>query len=299
MTEAPVNPVSQSPPPLSETAIRHPSRWKRATLAGLLSFLFSGTGQLYNRQPRKAFVLAVISAIPGILLIKSRVLFSFWTMLATFLFGIAWKIFVTAEAAYAVAKLKKPEPRPPLPRVTYPLLASIFFVAALIPTAHQIQSGTGFAAFKYPSASMCPTICAGERFVADMHAYSSGSPQRGDLVLIKNPSSSGLLVKQVIAVAGDTVSPGAAGSIFVNGLQFHPPSPCGVATRQSDEARDYITFQSTTVPKGSYFVIGDNLPDSFDSRSPDFGRVSLGTVRGRPVYLYWSSAASRIGCRLH
>jgi hypothetical protein len=43
-------------------------------------------------------------------------------------------------------------------------------------------------------------------------------------------------------------------------------------------------------------MIGDNLGNSFDSRIPEFGLVPLDEIRGRPLFLYWSSKLSRIGC---
>jgi len=61
-------------------------------------------------------------------------------------------------------------------------------LAAFISDPDQFKSKAGFVGFKVPSASMCPTICIGERIAADMHAYKSKAPLRGDLVLIKHPS---------------------------------------------------------------------------------------------------------------
>jgi signal peptidase I len=299
MTDTPINPDPRPSPLVADVAMKRASRWKKATLAGLLSFVFSGMGQLYNRQPRKAFGLALISCALGMLLVKTRVLLTFSTMVATILISALWKLFVTTDAAYAATQPKNPEFPLPLPRLTYPLLAALFFVAALIPTANQIRSDVGFAAFKVPTASMCPTICPGERFVADLHAYRTEPPQRGDLILIKNSSSDSLLVKRVVGIAGDTVSPGADGSVLVNGQQFHPPAPCGAPAWQKEDSADYSIFQSTTVPKGTFFVVGDDLAASFDSRYPEFGAATLGMVKGRPLYLYWSPGKSRIGCRLH
>jgi hypothetical protein len=42
-------------------------------------------GQLFNRQPRKALVIAIITHIFGALVAHTRLLLSFWTMVASFL----------------------------------------------------------------------------------------------------------------------------------------------------------------------------------------------------------------------
>jgi Signal peptidase, peptidase S26 len=67
---------------------------------------------------------------------------------------------------------------------------------------------TSFAAFKVPSASMCPTICSGERIVADLGAYRSKSPERGALVLLQHRFSPALCIKRVVGLPGDIVGPG-------------------------------------------------------------------------------------------
>jgi signal peptidase I len=296
MTELPADPHQLPSPSGPSSAPKPSSRWKKITLASLLSFVFPGMGQLYNRHPRKAFSLALTTHILDLLMVKTRFLFAFSTMVATILGLVAWKLFVAAEAGYAAAAVKKPESAVPIPRLTYPFLAVVFFVAAFIPFP-DLKSEAGFASFKVPSASMCPTICLGERFVADMHAYKTEPVQRGDLILMKHPSSNALFIKRVVGIAGDTVAPGPGDAIIVNDRLFDPPAPCGApVVQKKDSAADYSMFQSTRVQEGSVFVVGDNMANSFDSRMPEFGLVMPDMVRGKPLFLYWSPRYSRIGC---
>lgn len=210
---------------------------------------------------------------------------------------IAWRVFIAAEAAYSGWAAKKPEAAPPLPRLTYPVAVVVLVLAAIYPSPDQLKRWTSFGAFRVPSASMCPTICLGERLVADMRAYKSGHPQRGDLILLKHKSSEGLFIKRVIGIPGDVVTPGANGSILINGKPLISPEVCGSPIQQEGPSADYPMFKSTKVPEGTFFVVGDNLGSSFDSRIPEFGAVVLDDIRGRPLFLYWSPSRSRIGCR--
>jgi signal peptidase I len=273
-------------------------RWEKAAAAGILSFFVVGAGQLYNRQPRKALLLAL--TIPALLAvcIWDRLLFSFGMMVSYLFFNLGWRISIAAEAAYNAWTLRKPEAVIPHKRIAYPLIAATLLVLTIFPSPDQFKGWTSFKAFRASSASMCPTICMGERIVADMGAYKSNPPERGDVILLSHGSSPALFLKRVIGVSGDVVTSGPNGAIFVNGKQLTFPKVCGTPAEQQRIAANYSSFQSTKIAEGAFFVVGDNLENSFDSRFPEFGPVVREQVRGRPLYIYWSSGHSRIGCRI-
>jgi signal peptidase I len=291
---------SDSPLPAAQLDSSPKSRTKRVILAGLLSLFLPGMGQLFNRQPRKAFVFAIITHISGATVAHTRLLLSFWTMVASVIVLMAWQVFSSAEAANAAALAKKPERPIPLPWLTYPLLAIIIIFSALAPSPPHTMYESGFHVSRISSASMCPTICSGDRIVADAWAYRLKSPQRGDLILLKHSSQEALFIKRVIALPGDLVEPGPDGTILVNGQTFHPPASCGKPVWVKETAlRSIFNFQSTKVPDGALFVVGDNLDQSLDSRIPDFGAVTPDMVRGKPLYFIWSSTPGRMACPIY
>jgi signal peptidase I len=114
--------------------------------------------------------------------------------------------------------------------------------------------------------------------------------------MFKHSSSEALFVSWVIGLPGDFVVPGPKGSVLVNGQAFHPPEiTCGHFIGVRVPSRDSSPmFKPTTVPEGTFFVVGDNLIESLDSRFPEFGPVTLEMLRGRPLYFYWSPVRSRI-----
>jgi len=293
LSHNPVTPPAEAPPNLSP-------HWERIAVAGLLSLILPGMGQLFNRQPRKAFVIAIITHIFGALVAHTRLLLSFWTMVASIFVLLAWQLLVAGEAAYGAATEKKPEAAVPLPWLAYPLIGVIILLSALAPSPAHTMYESGFHAYKIPGSSMCPTICVGDRIVGDAWAYHWRPPQRGDLVLLKHASSDAPLVKRVIALPGDLVAPGPDGSVLVNGQPFHPPAACGNPTLPKQGPFDYSAmFKPRKVQEGTFFVVGDNLTQSFDSRVPEFGPVTLDMLRGKPLYFYWSSDSNRIACSIH
>lgn len=284
--------------PSADAANKTPSRWKRAIFAAFLSFLIPGMGQLYNRQRKKALSFAAATWTLPIIASQTRILFVFGSMIAFFVSSIAWRLFIVADAARGAAGAKATVIAPNS-KLAYFLLAVLLTAGGLFPTNDQFKRWSGFAAYKVPSISMCPTVCSSERMIVDMYAYKSKSPTRGDIIMLERGSQSPLLIKRVVAIPGDDVVPGHDRTIVVNGVPLAIPQTCAPSTQIYDIDAEYPVFQPTKVPAGTLFVVGDNLASSFDSRSSDFGPVTFGQVRGRPLYIYWSQDRSRMGCAIH
>ncbi len=131
--------------------------------------------------------------------------------------------------------------------------------------------------FAIPSASMSPTLRAGDQVVVDKLAYGGAAPLRSDLVVFRAPPSGEILLKRVVALGGDTVAI-EDGALFVNGVRRRE--------RYADpKAIDSVYFGPVTVPRGTIFVLGDNRADSLDSRQ--FGAVSREAVIGRVAVRIW------------
>ena len=260
--------------------------------------LMPGLGQVYNRQPRKGLWMAATLPLLTLAAGETRILLSFWGFVASLLVLVGWRLFIAAEASHIGWKGGKSEVRFQRPRLVIPIIIGLIVLLNIFPTVGQFRRHYSYlGAFKVPSGSMCPTICPGERIVADMDAYHLRSPQRGELILLKLPAAQALLIKRVIGVAGDTIEAGPKNEVIVDGKQLNPPGTCGTPVLEQNPTGELPNFPSTTVPEGSFFVVGDNLANSNDSRFPEFGLVSVDQVRGKPLFLYWSPGRSRIGCR--
>ncbi len=85
------------------------------------------------------------------------------------------------------------------------------------------------------------------------------------------------LIKRVIGLPGETVT-FANGQVLINGQPISEPYLNGVTTQCSQNC-------TVTLGPGQYFVLGDNRPNSLDSRS--FGPVSADNIIGQVILRYW------------
>lgn len=124
--------------------------------------------------------------------------------------------------------------------------------------------------------SMIPTLINGEKLVVSYHFYT---PDNGDIVIVKAGALNKLIVKRVIATAGQTVDIDfAAGTVSVDGVVLDEPY-VNTPTNLDEGAFDY----PVTVPEDCVFVMGDNRNDSADSRDPRVGFVRTDDVMGKVV----------------
>lgn len=117
-----------------------------------------------------------------------------------------------------------------------------------------------FVRYTVPTGTMLPTIKPGYTAIGQLDAYKNSNPKRGDIIVFKPlPGISNANVpfmKRVIAVGGETVEI-KAGKVFINGKMLSEPY-----------IKNFGTGDMTvvTVPEGTLFVMGDNRPNSYDSR---------------------------------
>jgi signal peptidase I len=171
-------------------------------------------------------------------------------------------------------------------------------------------------AFQIPSPSMENTLLVGDYLLVNKLCYGGGTwsnflmpykrVHRGDIVVFHYPVNPAQhFVKRVIAVPGDRIRM-INKQVFVNGVALKEPyarftRPANdlfrdsfprldVAAGETPEwwvqMRKLVDDGQLIVPQESYFVMGDNRDDSYDSRY--WGFVPKANIIGRPLLIYWS-----------
>jgi signal peptidase I len=147
-----------------------------------------------------------------------------------------------------------------------------------------------FQVFSIPSTSMVPTLDVGDRILVQKAFFNWHQLREGDIVVFTHPPRDHCpgpagtdLVKRVIALPGQTIY-SAGGILYVDGSRLREPylpphdplgPPIPGATRQ----------HPFHVPRGEFYVLGDNRAISCDSRF--WGPIKGSSIIGRVVLLLW------------
>jgi signal peptidase I len=132
--------------------------------------------------------------------------------------------------------------------------------------------------FKVEGESMMPNLQNGEYILVNKVDYLFHGPQRGDVIVFRAVPAGAPdrdFIKRVIGLPGETVAV-HGGSVYINN---HPLSESYIKQRPT------YTFPAQRVPKGSYFVLGDNRNNSEDSHLWKW--LPRGDIIGKAWVSYW------------
>ena len=131
--------------------------------------------------------------------------------------------------------------------------------------------------------SMVPTLRDSQQYLLNRWVYYFRAPKRSDVVVLRDPVDKGFAVKRVVGMAGDHLVL-KDGKVYVNGQKLEEPYlPAGTPTFVCPDTNE----QSFFLRRDEYFVLGDNSPNSEDSRFwPDRGVVRRQSLLGKPSTKY-------------
>lgn len=150
--------------------------------------------------------------------------------------------------------------------IIIPIIIALLILQVIRPTIVQQQS-------------MLPTVEPNDYLIVYKLAYKLGEPEDGDIIVFESnlkmdDDSNKLLIKRIIATEGETIQI-MNGDVYVNGEKQDEPYING----------DYTPgdVPLTVVPEDCVFVMGDNRPNSTDSRDSRVGFVSEDSIMGKVV----------------
>jgi signal peptidase I len=184
---------------------------------------------------------------------------------------------------------------------------ALIVVVAVVLVVEVLQALV-FEPFVIPSASMLPTLRVGQRIIVSRWA----TPHLGQVVVFHPPAGAlgnrcavkrsadqacarslpGQLpifyVKRVVGVGGDRIAI-KHGEVYRNGvretLRFINRNPALPRFERASSCPICNLPQTVVVPRGQYFLIGDNRGNSDDSRL--WGPVPRADIIGPMVASYW------------
>ncbi|WP_188760610.1 signal peptidase I [Edaphobacter acidisoli] len=183
-----------------------------------------------------------------------------------------------------------------------------------------------FQNFEIPSGSMEKTLLIGDHVLVDRISFAPPTTwapfvhyrdvHHDDVIVFFKPNSETpgmFLVKRAIGLPGDHLHLNN-GTVYRNGVMQNEPfarkpsddgdpqdafqpyrddfpdAPAGpydqVTALWANEIPNHIQDGSLVVPPGKVFAMGDNRPDSLDSRY--WGFAPRANIVGRPLFVYWS-----------
>jgi signal peptidase I len=134
-----------------------------------------------------------------------------------------------------------------------------------------------------PSESMLPTLHTGDRIVVEKVSYRFHPPVTGDIIVFqpspelqrRGYAQNQAFIKRIIGKPGEVISV-AGGQVYLNG---QPLTEAYIAEPPEQP------FGPVTIPKGEFFVMGDNRNDSNDSRY--WGFLPSENIIGRARFRFW------------
>ena len=219
---------------------------------------------------------------------------------------------VTKNTNNTVEELEEEKPR----ETTVEFLASIagVLVTGLFIITFVLQ------AFAIPSSSMEDTLLIGDHLFVNREQFAAPTRwigplmpyrdvHRDEVAVFMSPEQPGLfLVKRIIGVPGDHIHL-RDNVVYRNGEKLNEPyvrhkreehnpytedfpsiAPSGAYGVSNEkwarELPEHFEGGDIVVPPDSFFAMGDNRDNSYDSRF--WGFVPRKNVIGRPMFIYWS-----------
>jgi signal peptidase I len=271
-----------------------PAEAGKGFLAACGSIAFAGIGQWIAGRPRRGVTWFCIMAVGLLALVVS---IAFVPTIA-----VAWALTVVCAVVFATSVadaltcgrhsrrrlLGSAGPRYAAGIVLLILAAGVWFGMETAGSAALRAAGVRYLAIT--TRAMLPTLHPGDRVIArhvrDLH--------RWDVVIFHPPGRTDIFTQRIAGLPGEKVEI-VDDQLHINDAPVQPPPGVGPYTsRTSFGPQTGCAGHPVRLGPGEYFLLGDNSPIAYDSRSfPDaapghqVGVVPQESILGRVIAIDW------------
>ena len=135
--------------------------------------------------------------------------------------------------------------------------------------------------------SMSPTLEDGQLTLVTRFTYKISNPERNEIVIINKDKKS--YVKRVVGLPGENIK-------YINGLLYVDEKAYKESFLEDGVVTSNFLFEDIcslkdcpdgVIPEDKYLVLGDNRPESKDSRDSSFGLVDKKEIKGKVIVRIW------------
>lgn len=129
--------------------------------------------------------------------------------------------------------------------------------------------------------SMSPTVKEGSVFIVNKLVYNLRDIKRNEIIVLQHDEK--YMIKRVIGLPGEHIEY-KDNKLYINGEEYEETFlKKGVKTDNYDTG---------VIPKGKYFVLGDNRENSLDGN--DFGLIKKKDIVGKAWIIIWPLSEFKI-----
>ncbi len=145
-----------------------------------------------------------------------------------------------------------------------------------------------FRPMQISGTSMTPALLDGEHVMINIIHNLISEPDRFDIVVVKHADE--MWVKRVIGLPNETLSY-KDGKLYIDGEMIEETFLDETYMKETCERLSIDEFNGDTLEvtlgEDEYFLIGDNRPESLDSRNTRIGAFHRDDIIANGVFVFW------------
>lgn len=163
----------------------------------------------------------------------------------------------------------------------YIRIGKVFFIVAIL---YILLSSFVFSTAVVVGDSMFPTIKNDQKIIMNKSSYAFHEPSRGDIVVINLDGK--IYIKRIIGLSNETLTIYNQ-QLYIDNIAYQQTFITDISSFRTHDV------ETTHIPPGYYYVIGDNRHVSKDSRN-SLGFIAEDDIVGQAIFIYKPFSAWKI-----